>query len=370
MLTSVSISNFRNLSELTLEPVGRFNLIAGKNGSGKTSLLEALWLLGGPDMPELGMRVNSFRGLAPLSPSIMFRDLFNAFDTDQTISINAIEDGEGPVKGLKIYLREHLQSLGIPQHSPDGLGIERSTRPQTEGENEIVFDYTDGQRQYVSSGWWSEQVLPFPSPIPGLTPAVAGLAQQRQPVDGRSNSIFMAATSREDLTSLASRFGELELEGLDSEILELLQPLEPGVTGLKTITVGNTPVVYSVFKGKRPVPVRLMGEGFNRLFELATAMGSARGGLLLIDEIENGLHHSVHSQVFSNLWRLAKTFDVQVFATTHSMECIESVYAAIGQMDENEYTFHRIDRTETGVKAVRFKPNMMRTAITMNMEVR
>ena len=367
----MKISNFRNLRELTLEPLSRINLVAGKNSSGKTSLLEALWLLSGPDVPELGIRLNVFRGLPPHSQATIFRELFNEFDSDKTISITAQLDERKPARNLNIYLREHVQSREIPQGSLDGSGLERSTKPQTESEYEIVFDYDDGDRKYVSQGWWAEQTMALPFPLPGLASAVSGhLEQNRQPVTGRPESVFMAASSREDLQNVASRFGALQMDGLDNEILELLQPMEPEMTGLTAITVGNTPVVHALFKGKKPVPVRLMGEGFNRLFELATAMGSARGGLMLIDEIENGLHHTVHGLVFSNILKLAKNFNVQIFATTHSLECIKEAYAAIGHTEENEYTFHRIDRTETGVKAVRFKPNMLETAISANMEVR
>ena len=371
MLTSVDISNFRNLNRLTLEHLGRVNLIAGKNSSGKTSILEALWLLSGPDVPELGIRVNVFRGLPPHSQAIIFRELFHEFDSNKTIRIAAQVDDGGPAKELKIYLREHRQSREIPQPFPDGVGLERSTRPQTESEYEVVFDYDDGGRKYVSLGWWTEQTMAIPLPLPGLASAVSShLEQNREPVSGRPESVFIAAASREDLQNVATRFGRLQMEGMDEEILELLRPMEPEMAGLTTITVGNAPVVHAVFKGKKPVPIRLMGEGFNRLFELATAMGSAMGGVLLIDEIENGLHYTIHDQVFFNIWHLAKAFDVQVVATTHSKECIESAYKAIGHMEENEYAFHRIDRTEFGVKAVRFKPNMMRTAVDMDMDVR
>ena len=371
MLTSVSISNFRNLNNLALEPLGRVNLIAGKNSSGKTSLLEALWLLSGPDVPELGIRLNVFRGLPPHSQATIFRELFHGFDSSKIICITAQVDENGPTRELKIYLREHRKSREISQPFPDGSGLERSTRPQTESEYEVVFDYKDGQRKYTSMGWWTEQTMAMPLLLPGLASAVSGrLEQDREPVSGRPESIFMAAASREDLQNVASRFGGLQMEGMDEEILELLRPLEPELAGLTTIAVGSAPVVHAVFKGKKPVPVRLMGEGFNRLFELATAMGSARGGVLLIDEIENGLHYTIHDQVFSNIWRLAKAFNIQVIATTHSLECIESAYAAIGHMEENEYAFHRLDRTEAGVKAVRFKPNMMQTAVTMQMDVR
>ena len=76
MLTRLAVKNFRGLRSLELEQLGRITLIGGKNGTGKTALLEALWLLSGPDLPELGQRINAMRGLPPLSPDSVFHDLF------------------------------------------------------------------------------------------------------------------------------------------------------------------------------------------------------------------------------------------------------------------------------------------------------
>ena len=63
MYRSFSIKNFRCFDELTVEGMGRINLIAGKNNVGKTALLEALWVHGGAPNPELAVRVEAFRGL-------------------------------------------------------------------------------------------------------------------------------------------------------------------------------------------------------------------------------------------------------------------------------------------------------------------
>ena len=72
MLTELTVTNFRNLKDVSLENLGRITLIAGKNGVGKTALLEALWLLSGPDLPELSTRLNAFRGLPVTGPDVQF----------------------------------------------------------------------------------------------------------------------------------------------------------------------------------------------------------------------------------------------------------------------------------------------------------
>ena len=106
------------------------------------------------------------------------------------------------------------------------------------------------------------------------------------------------------------------------------------------------------------------------MFSLALAMGTATGGLLLIDEIENGLHHTVLEEVFVTLLELARTFDVQVFATTHSAECIRAAHEALKEADQHEAAFYRLQRINGEIKAVGFDHEMLETAIIHEMEVR
>ena len=113
MLTELTVTNFSNLKDVSLENLGRITLIAGKNGAGKTALLEALWLLSGSDMPELGTRLNAFRGLPVTSPDTIFRDLFRNFDTHRHIRMTAHGDWGGLPRELDSALldREMTQAL-------------------------------------------------------------------------------------------------------------------------------------------------------------------------------------------------------------------------------------------------------------------
>jgi len=72
------------------------------------------------------------------------------------------------------------------------------------------------------------------------------------------------------------------------------------------------------------VPIKTMGDGMNRLFGLGMALACAKGGILLVDEIENGIHWSVLPEVWKFVVKVAKRLEVQVFATTHSNDCLKA----------------------------------------------
>lgn len=198
-----------------------------------------------------------------------------------------------------------------------------------------------------------------------------GIRQERQIVRKRANSVFMAAVHRDDLQTTATRFGQLQLMGNDDQVLRFIRPLEPRLNRLVAITIKNTSIIHAYVDGvQRPMPVQLLGEGLNRMLSLALSMNEARGGLLLVDEIENGLHHSVQQEMFSVLSDLAQLFDVQVFATTHSDECIRAAHRALVGRAQQEFAYYRLDRINEDVRVVSFDEEMLETAIAHGMNIR
>ena len=113
-----------------------------------------------------------------------------------------------------------------------------------------------------------------------------------------------------------------------------------------------------------------MGEGFRRLFLIAVALATAKGGTLLIDEIENGLHYSVLKDVWNAIAQAARQADVQVFATTHGYECIEAAQEVFSASDEYDFRLHRLDRVDDGIKAVTYDQEALGAATKFFMEVR
>ena len=238
-----------------------------------------------------------------------------------------------------------------PTHTirPSALALEspeQMSLSSTEDDVEIVFDYVhDDGSKHVSRAWWvSEQLTPVvPVPVPAL--ADQALRQERQALRDRPNSVFMPGYRRDDPQTVATRLGRLQRDGEEEKLLSLVRPLWPTVERLTTITIDNTPVIHAYVKGMaKPMPTHLLGEGLSRLIRLGLAINEASGGLVLIDEIENGLHYKALEEIFCTLGNLAKASGVQIVATTHSDECIQAAHRSLESGDVHEFAYYRLDR--------------------------
>ena len=262
MLTSLSINNFRGLKGLEIKPLGHINLLAGKNGSGKTSVLEALWLFSGPDSPELTMNAAITRGLSSITPQAAFLDLFNGFDPAKSIQIAGNVSGGPKRRSLNISLKE--PSLEIVRSSPSqkpAVPLESSTQFLRESRFQIVFDYThdDGQK-YSSRGWWLEQIdsPAFSGPIP-VEITNEAIYRDGDRLPGKPVSIFKVAAPRDNPQVEAQRFGALQLQGKADEILDVLRAIEPRLQSIVPIYVTNVPEMHANIEEDPPVSIRLLG---------------------------------------------------------------------------------------------------------------
>lgn len=343
MYTSFTIENFRLFDQLTVEPLARVNLIAGQNNAGKTALLEALWLHNGQNNPELAQRINLWRGLPGGEPGELFSELFRDYQTDLTIKLTAVWDGELDGRTLTIVRRQIAErtSTLTPTLS---TGMEtRRTPPQGVYEHEIVFEYVDkGGDLYSSRAWVELTPLPFELPVPPgvqFDGNVAALRAERGASSGdRKSSVFMQSLGRIGPPELAARFGRAEIGGYLSDVESVVRLIEPRLRRLTAVPSAEGPaLIYGDVGTGRIIPIALMGSGFSRLLEMTLAFAEVRGGSLLIDEVENGLHHSVLLGVWKAIKRLSQQFNVQVFATTHSYECIQAAFSAFeeaGSLDD------------------------------------
>ena len=120
----------------------------------------------------------------------------------------------------------------------------------------------------------------------------------------------------------------------------------------------------------RRVPLRSFGDGMNRLFGIILSLVNVSDGILLIDEFENGMHYSVQVNAWRLVFHLAQELNVQVVATTHSLDCIAGFRQAATESEEVEGMLVRIDRHGDIMRAVEYTEEDLVVAINQRIEIR
>ena len=360
MYRTFSIKNFRCFDELTVEGLGRINLIAGKNNMGKTALLEALWVhSGGPSRPERSLRLETLRGLGPINPINAVNHLFYSFNNSIEIGLSACGDWDGYARELSICAEE-LDRVQVPLDISDDE-VTDPNRPVPQ--KQLMVHYLDESGRKSSSKSWLVERKDNPGQW-----NVASRGELHT-LFRWSNSLYLLSRGRVGRAEDASRYSELEVLGRQDKVLEVLQQIEPALKRLAVVSSDKLPTIYADVGVSPLIPIQLLGDGMSRILSLALAIASSSGGMVMVDEIENGIHHSVMEKVWKAVGAFARSYDVQLFATTHSYECIGAAYRAFELDEEDELRLYRIDRSRSHLRAVRYDRERIGRILESGMEV-
>ena len=347
MYTSFHIQNFRCFHGLTIEPLARVNLICGKNNAGKTALLEALWVHTHPTRPRQALQIEQARGLPRMGATAPFADIFLNYQTQSTINLAAKGHWDEESRSLDITPVHRRPETYSPWPALSEDGEEPELFSDSEDEYELRFEYYDGPEDIpLNANVWAYQDASGQLQI-------REDSSPRPPIAARSQ--FELASRRPIRPDLASRLGKAELEGYLPYFEDMLRILEPRLKGLTTIVNNDgTPHIYARFGNDLRLPIAAMGEGTGRLLSMALRFPYAKDGIILIDEIENGLHHSVLVDVWKSLDWLSREFNVQIFATTHSYECLQAARDAFASSEQQDLCIHRLERQEGRIQATTY----------------
>lgn len=121
---------------------------------------------------------------------------------------------------------------------------------------------------------------------------------------------------------------------------------------------------------EKPVPLKTLGDVITRLYAVGLAMAVSKNGFLLIDEMENGIHFTIQRNLCRMILETARILNVQVFATTHSIECIKAFSHAASESEESDVALIRLDEFNGNLRAVEYSEEELEIARTQNIEVR
>lgn len=326
MLNFLLIKNFRLFKQLLIRNLNRVNLIAGENDSGKTALLEALYLL--------------------------FADLDSFFKFPLAFRSGQNADDFDSFWRWLLHKKSLTLPLEISVLAEDGAEYGVALLSANSSTEQLAFSYRERSvasiERYISKG---------------------GGGQGSNPPNWPTISVFSTTPSSpmEDAEYFnriaAKRNGEKRL-------INLLQVVEPRLQDLKYLKLGTQPLVYADVGMEDLIPTTQLGQAFTRLLRLFSEILVKRSRVILIDEIENGIHYKAMPQVWKGIAAIARQEDLQIFATTHSYECIRSAHEAFSSEPHYDLALHRLERVDDEIRAVTYNQTTLETSFEMNLEVR
>ncbi|OPY00330.1 MAG: ATP/GTP phosphatase [Syntrophorhabdus sp. PtaU1.Bin002] len=357
--TSFEVLKFRCFEKFKIDSLGRVNLLTGLNNSGKTSLLEALFLHLGRTNPSLVLILNSWRGLDIISESAesQWGSVFWQLKDSQDITLKGV-DSAGYQRTLKISISR--SGSVVRTETPDIDRVESIGAAQ----QAILFKYTDetGKEQTVTG---------TPVFIKAQNKVVAFELRLVPHLPPIPTSIFVACRHGSNAREEIERFSVLRKKGKDSTLLSALKIVEPRLEKLEILMYQGVSMIHGYLRGyEQPLPSPLLGDGVRRSLSVLLAIGAAENGVVLVDEIENGIHHSSMKPLWSVIAEASRTFNCQVFATTHSEECIYAAHRAFKEGVSYDLMLYRLDRKNGSVVAVKYDEATLNAALSIPLEVR
>ncbi len=380
MLDSLDIKNYRNLKELRINSLGRVNLFTGKNNTGKSSILEAIAIYAtkgdlGIIYQLLGERGENLRlSEANKNPtetnvkvlSSLFTDRYIGFKKEDAISIGIIEDTlfgkESPFeKSISLRFAKYFDEVSQVEVEGNISTRRKRTIAENESDNKLD-DYKLALEIRVGKSYF---ILPLEEEKLFNRFTFRGL--------GNNESFQFIRTRNIDSEINSKLWDNITLTEKEQYVIEALKIIEPYTE--RIAFVGEMPrertAVIKLANNNNILPLRSMGDGINRILTIILALVNSDNGFLLIDEFENGLHHTVQEQLWNIIFNLAQKLNVQIFVTTHSEDCI-SGFENILNSPNNSLVgkLIRLDNDNGNIKQVEFNAQELKIASNNNIEIR
>ena len=344
-LSTFNVVHYRGLDGLSLPRLGRVNLITGKNGVGKSALMEAMWLFVGRYYPNLLWNANVLRVATSVVDPI-------ACLSQGTIELHGTENG----------------SLHKLKSTFDVLQRQVRLAPK-EGTEELV----QAIPAVGQLNTWLDTIR-IDEKLVGMhqTPRGFVVHERFSPPVPRPASAIDTASGTKNPEEIMQRFSQMVRQDQKRNLLDAVNMVMPGIADIEILSdeLGDTSLSVSMGNGTR-LALADLGGGFVRLFGIYLSFFAARGGVVLIDEIENGIHYSVLSELWNRMGSWSEEWGVQVFATTHSGECIEAAVAAFAE-DAEDLCVHKlfVNAQSTKTDVVTFTGETLEGARDLSLEMR
>jgi len=371
ILDSLEIQGFRGFRHLQIEKLGRVNLIVGKNNVGKSSLLEALQIYAKRADPALIFELLKSRDENKIIYGKRYADPDAQYQERLLLSLKYLFYGR---KDVRVDV-EPIQIGAIGSTDKLSVTVQWYVTQMDEQGNLRMRKLKKGEEDADNvsprfSIQMGQSFFNYP-----LDPNV--LATNRARSELKEIKSVYAKTNLLDKAQIGKLWDNIALTALDKEVLNALRIVAPGVEGLTLVDDTSSserireriPIVKIAGIDER-LPLGHLGDGMLRVLSIALALVNPKDGMLLIDEIENGLHYSVLPDIWRLIFTIAHQYNIQIFATTHSWDCIQAFQKASQEDTHEEGVLIRLENKNGEIGATLFDERRLDIATSEEIEVR
>lgn len=373
-LPNLAIEGFRGIDTLSIRRLGQVTLLAGRNAAGKTTVLDAVRVYA--SRGHFRVLSNLLRGRGELT-IIVDEEGKSWYEPDWS----ALFHGRDPSEGARIAVRSGGDELAIEDYRAS-LEEESLIRP-------LPFEFVTNDHMRVLRVTFQGRRWFLPCLMEGNTKdgnVLFDRSRWRRGMRLRQDDSIPPQFTCESLgpgtltdAELARFWDAVTLTEDENEATRALRlVLGESVDRVSVVGAGNGtghlrggPRVIVKRRGfRRPVPLQSLGDGALRLYGVALAIANSKNGFLLMDEAENGIHHSVQRDFWRMILRTALGNNVQVLATTHSWDCVRGFAEAAAENEDAEGVLVRLDRLREGIRSVEYSEEELIVAAEQDIEVR
>ena len=369
MIKSFHINNYRNIRDLSFKNLSRVNLFAGRNNTGKSTLLEAVYIFTTKAninniyqlLEERGDNINqktpnkcTFESnLDSLSSLFYNREV--KYNKSEIRFIATNENNENSSVALQIIAyNEKRNNLN------QGIILERIKleEPKINNYHRVGFEIIINDIDYIN--------FPIDQGNPYRYGVHSNIAIPQ--------NIQFFRTRNIDRDGNGKLWDNITLTDKEKSVIEALQIIEKSTERINFVENENKErsAVIKLNGDENIYPLKSMGDGINRILSIILALVNSDGGYLLIDEFENGLHFSIQDKIWEIIFKLSQKLNIQVFITTHSDDCIKSFSSVMSKMNCNDLCgkLFRLDEENGDIVHVDYDQNELKIAFENNIEVR
>lgn len=348
---SLSIKNYRGIKRAKIEGFLPVNIIAGMNGSGKSTILEALFTILDAMGPLAIIRPMALRQL-PASIAFAHSALFR--DGEEAVQFEA-KTADGPYELTFKWedQTQHQASFTIPDTEKFG----RRAIERTRGSEGITMSVFRSKKLIMRRSFNdSAGSLAINDSVPSSIRFPIGT------IITRSNAGIHS--------DLANKFTGVIQNRRKDEILRIIRYILADVKDIQLLQLGDQGILHVELGDGNLIPLSLAGDGVVILTAIALTMMTSEGGVVFLDEFDASIHYTKLEVVWSIIEKLAKEYECQVFAATHSRECVDAALSVSKNSGKDVMRFFRMDSVDNNISITSYGQDELDFAYEQSMEIR